>query len=430
MNFPKLLVSATSEADGRGVVLFVDVQEERFRVILPYRIAGVAVTRDTVTFAHIDQDKTLTRVEVFDSKGLVWARPVPNCVDTHSLRLTRNHIVLCSTGTNQVIFLNRYGDEEYRWTPDEEAEPDSWHLNNLVEHQGKLFITCFGRFKRFREWNGAACGKGLLIEIPSGGSIIENLSGPHDPEPFSGGWIVNDMGARQTLFCSTDGDRRPLAQWDHYPRGLAILPDWIVVGLSSDRHPGKKEIADVCQWAHIGVIDRHTLKVAKMFPIPFREIGKVFPAPSPKLVASIEAHGAGSPLPLIRLQEDYNHGQRIGELVALGNLEASPSDDECSNVPIRLKNRSQVVWSSANETPLYVSYQTLDHRGRLLAPGVLKTALPLPAAASSRAESCVDISGAGAQTNKPRACQCSPHSPHTGRRQRRMVGANRALEPG
>src|SRR5262249_46336882 len=104
MNFPKLLVSATSEADGRGGVLFVDLQQEVFRVVLPYRVAGMAVTRDAVTFAHIDQDKTLTRVEVFDSKGLAWSRRVPNCVDTHSLRLTSDHIVLCSTGTNQVIF--------------------------------------------------------------------------------------------------------------------------------------------------------------------------------------------------------------------------------------------------------------------------------------------------------------------------------------
>ena len=152
MELSPLLVSAS------GGVYFVDLEKGTYRPLLPYPGALAA------TLTHLYVARTLneqTRLDKHDRQGLVWMRRVAGCFDTHAVTLLPDGgFALCSTGSNEVLFLDAEGHEVRRWTPDAAAEFDSWHVNSLTVANGKLYapasaIQPLPRLRRpaGRPWN-------------------------------------------------------------------------------------------------------------------------------------------------------------------------------------------------------------------------------------------------------------------------------------
>jgi hypothetical protein len=369
MDFGRVLVTASSSERERAVLL-VDLDEGTFTEVLPY-IGGICTGGEGLYVARLEGDRT--RVEKYDREGLVWMRRVRDCVDTHSITAFGDGIAVCSTGTNEVIFLDDHGAETGRWSPDERAEGDSWHINSLVADRGRLYVTCFGRFDRFRGWAGRIEGSGLLLEVGSGRAVLDGLSAPHDPRPVEGGWVLNDAARSVTVFHPEGGPPQVLYRAPGFARGLAILQDAYVVGSSSHRLS-----AGMGAGSSVAVVDRRSLAVLRLIRLPYLEVGHILASPPAEVVSALRREARDGCHGLSPRQGPIPEPDRAGSIEALGAPRPSADRPGLWSLPVRLTNRGGRAWSSGDEPPLSVAYQVIGRPGGPMLLEGARTRLPIP----------------------------------------------------
>jgi hypothetical protein len=284
-----------------------------------------------------------------------------------------SRLALAVTGTNEVVFLDQLGEVVERWSPDAHAESDSWHLNSLVAWDGRLAMTCFGRFTNYREYAGRAQGTGLLVEIPSGAVLASGLTFPHDPCRLESGWLINDALRHRTVSIP-DGELLPevVCDWPLFARGLLVTPRWLVVGLSRWRHDGGGAGSGA-----VAVVDRQTRAVVRMVPLPFAEIGHIVPAPSRELLTTMRVKGPRLAVLEPPREEPFPPEERRGGVAALGPLDVSTHAGQVE-ATVRLSNESKEVWSSHDDRPVRLCCQALDVAGEVLEPAAPPQDLPMP----------------------------------------------------
>lgn len=365
MELSPLLVSA-----GNGVYL-VDLDKGTYRPMLPYPGALAA------TLTHFYIARTIneqTRLDKHDRHGLVWMRRIPGCFDTHAVALLPDGgFALCSTGSNEVLFLDADGREVRRWTPDPAAEFDSWHVNALTVARGKLYCTCFGKFNTFRGYFGRILDLGMILEVDSGKVLVQGLSGPHDPFRLENGWMVNDSDRQRVLFVPDGGKPQVLFESPGFTRGLAVLPAHYVIGLSSIR---TRESATGT--ATVALLERGTNRLVRNIPLPCAEIGGMCVAPKADVIDAIDREQAGvrEHFGLMPIRDVIEVEDRVGSIEVVG-APRRMDEPNCFEVTLRLNNRSRRVWSSAQQPPTQISYHGLDRMGRAVAEGE-RTILPMP----------------------------------------------------
>jgi hypothetical protein len=370
MDLPRMLVSVYHTTLGQSALLVLDLNTDTYQTLLPYP-APVCATEDHLYVAQFQGDRT--RLEKYDRDGLVWLRRLRDCVDTHSVALLGEQIAVTSTGTNEVIFLDPDGREQRRWSPDPAAEGDSWHLNSLTCRDGRLLATCFGRFSHFRSWCGHVTGAGLLMDIESNRPVLEGLSGPHDPHRVENGWVVNESDKSRTVFIPDDGPTQVIHAAPGFPRGLAILPDVYVLGVSSPRDRARPQGC-----ASVLVIDRKTHEVRKSINLPWPEIGHIVVAPRPEVLTAVQREQAAGRPCFLPQREAIPAADRVGSITALGTPRVVHHQPELFELHIRVTNRSGRTWSSGNEIPIYVAFQVLNAEGNVLFPEGSRNGLPVP----------------------------------------------------
>jgi uncharacterized protein (TIGR03032 family) len=370
MDFLPLLVSAMTPSRKEGATLSLDLNRGIYTVLLPYP-GALAATRDHLYIARNLGERT--RLEKYDRGGLVWMRRVADCLDTHSVALIDDHIALCSTGTNQVIFLDQDGAERSRWSPDPSAEADSWHLNSLTVSQGRLFATCFGRFREFRGWADHTEGAGLVIEIPSGRVVFQGFTAPHDPRRIEDGWLINDSAGGRTLLVSDAGATREIVAGTGFARGLAVLPQATVIGFSTartvERHEG-------C--ASVWCVDRHTGRLVTSINLPHAEIGHIIVAPVTEVLAAVRREQTSPGPCLLPDSSPIPERDRAGSVVVVGAPRPSVTQAGTLEVAIRLTNQGQAVWSSGGDLPVHVVHRLQTVDAQVLVAEGTRTRLPVP----------------------------------------------------
>jgi hypothetical protein len=370
MEATKVLVTACTTADDSALLL-MDLDAGTYECLCDWHIRGLHVAADCLYVARMRDDQT--HLEKYDRDGLAWVRRIAECTDTHSVTTVGNQIALCSTGTNQVIFLDAEGRELRRWSPDERAEGDSWHLNSLVSQDGRLVVSCFGQFDRFRGWCGRVGGAGRVLEVPSGRVLLEGLTGPHDPNRVAGGWVVNESVESRLMSHPDGAPPQVLAHLPGFPRGLHLLRDYFVVGVS-----GHRMARDQVNEGRVVLLRRTAGDLVQSIPIPYREIGHIVPAPSAEVLAGL---AYGRPELRTRFHSPIRvltESDRVGCLEIVAPPEPNPSEPHLVSLPVRLTNRSSKTWSSSAPICLKVSYQLLDRDGDRLRSRGPWTELPIP----------------------------------------------------
>jgi hypothetical protein len=370
MDPARVLISAVNSLED-AALLVLDLPGGTYRTLLPYRSGGVHTTADRLYVVRMDQDKT--RLEQYDREGLVCMRRVRHCTDTHSLTRVGEEIAVCSTGTNEVIFLDDGGRELRRWSPDDSAEGDSWHINSLAVHDGRLFVTCFGRFPLYRGWQGRMEGSGLLLDVEANRAILQGFSGPHDPARIEGGWVLNDAARSRTLLVPDGGPAQVIAELPGFARGLAVLPDVYVIGFSSHRYGPRQDGG-----GGVLVVDRRSHQVIQSIRLPYLEVGHIVPAPSAEVLTAVQRDQDFGRPGLLSQQEPVAEADRAGSLVALGPLCPLQAGPGVFEVLLRVTNRGRAVWSSDNLLPLFVAFQVLGPEGEAVFPEGPRTRLPIP----------------------------------------------------
>jgi hypothetical protein len=365
MELPPLVVWAS------GGVYHVDLNQGTDRRILPYA-AALASTPSSLFVARFEHEQT--RLARHDAHGLVWMRRVPGCFDTHAVALMPDGgMALCSTGSNEIVFVDGDGRELRRWTPDPTAEFDSWHINSLTLANGKLYGTCFGRFSQFRGYIGRVVECGMIVEVDSGKVMIEGLSAPHDPYRLDKGWLVNDSDRRRLVFLPDGGRPQVLFESSGYPRGLVVLPAHYVVGVSSIRGNNGGDTST------IALIERGTNRLVRTLAMPCAEIGGMCLAPERNVIDAIEReqHNEVSEcFGLLPTRGDFPLEDRVGSIEIVGVPTRLPTEPGSFEVTLRLNNRSRRIWSFCHEPPLSITYTGHDRGGECMAEGE-RTAIPM-----------------------------------------------------
>jgi protein O-GlcNAc transferase len=118
------------------------------------------------------------------------------------------------------------------------APEDRCHLNGLAMEGGRpRFVTAVSRSDVAGGWRERRHTGGCLVDVASGEIALGDLSMPHSPRVHGGrAWLLNS-GTGELGFADLAAGRfEPVAFCPGFLRGLAIVGDYALVGLSKPRH--------------------------------------------------------------------------------------------------------------------------------------------------------------------------------------------------
>ena len=166
--------------------------------------------------------------------------------DAHSLCLHDGALHCVSTETNRVVRMEFDANgvpisETVEWTVDEALE-DQVHINHIVEEDGELFVTMFGR--------ADYCGRVVSREH---GEVWALLNQPHSAQRYRGDWVIAESAKARIWYGANAVGLKG------YPRGIASQHDRLWVGCSAPRRVKQtidhRRFAQRCALAEIKVSD-------------------------------------------------------------------------------------------------------------------------------------------------------------------------------
>ncbi len=117
------------------------------------------------------------------------------------------------------------------------AAEDRCHLNGLAMRDGQpAFVTAVSTTDVHEGWREHRRDGGVILDVPSGEIVARGLSMPHSPRLHGGRLFVLNSGAGE--FGTVDlasGRFEPVCFCPGYARGLAIMGNFAVIGLSTCR---------------------------------------------------------------------------------------------------------------------------------------------------------------------------------------------------
>lgn len=318
MMAPALLVSTFGDLRTGGGLVLLDGGEATTLDVLS--TVGLHVEGDRLyrVLRSSSESEEVGEALVYDTVGVRTYHRLDAVNDAHDAVVFEGRLLVVSTGTNSVVEVLPDGEQRTYWRGP--VGGDSWHLNSLVEHEGALIATAFGRFRAPREWAapGVARGAGVVFDLRSGEDLVHGLTQPHDPRPWRGGWVVCDSG-NHALVHSTGKDLRTV-QLDGWTRGLAVTDTHLFVGLSRSRLPGGRDRAAVA------VVDAESFALVDLVELQHEEVFDVVVLPE-LLQASV---AAGFRTNALRNEEQDLHElfRSVGQRPAILRPLSEPLDAE------------------------------------------------------------------------------------------------------
>lgn len=151
--------------------------------------------------------------------------------------------------------------------------PDSWHPNCLVSHEGRLFVSAFGRgdvHKGFGPLGSPAAG--FVHDVGAGVDVATGLAQPHQARPHRGGWLVCESTRSALTELPAEGEPRRL-DVGRYTRGLAVCGRWAFVGANARRDEEDADraevvVVDLDGWAVVDRVGLPCLEVYDVVAVP------------------------------------------------------------------------------------------------------------------------------------------------------------------
>jgi hypothetical protein len=155
------------------------LESARFSAIDDMSTTGLAASADGNHLARLawtdDGLDIPGALRVYDRFGLLAYHRVDDLREPHSALLDGDVLVMVSTRTNAILWLDRAGRIGRQWKAP--GEGDCWHVNSLTTHRGRLLASAFGRFDHHRGWGDptARIGQGIVIDARSGRDALTGL---------------------------------------------------------------------------------------------------------------------------------------------------------------------------------------------------------------------------------------------------------------
>ena len=160
-------------------------------------------------------------------------------LDIHDVAVDeRGRLVFAATGFNCLGTT----DERYSFAPlwrppfiSALAAEDRCHLNGMAMEAGRVrYVTAVSTSDAREGWRERRGDGGVVLDVPSGKVVASGFSMPHSPRVHGGELWVLDSGTGQ-IGQVARGKFEPLAFCPGYLRGLALVGNFAVAGLSKAR---------------------------------------------------------------------------------------------------------------------------------------------------------------------------------------------------
>jgi uncharacterized protein (TIGR03032 family) len=121
------------------------------------------------------------------------------------------------------------------------APEDRCHLNGMaMVNQMPKYVTALSNDNTVQGWRKDKLRSGILMEVPSGDIILENLSMPHSPRMYEEQLYVLESGNGNLLKVDPfQKSKEVIFNFDCFVRGLAFIGDIAIIGKSKIRETSK-----------------------------------------------------------------------------------------------------------------------------------------------------------------------------------------------
>lgn len=162
-------------------------------------------------------------------------------LDTHDIHTGADGLpVFVATRFNCLATLSVRGSFRPVWRPpfiDRLAAEDRCHLNGFAMRDGRpAFASVVGPANVVEGWRAHRRGGGQVLDVASGEAVATGLSMPHSPRWRDGTlWLIQSGTGEFGRVDLATGRFEPVCFLQGFARGLAILGDWAVIGVSRPR---------------------------------------------------------------------------------------------------------------------------------------------------------------------------------------------------
>jgi hypothetical protein len=312
----------------------------------------------------------------YDSRGVIGYRRVDGLYDPHGLAWDGTHFVIPCSAQNRIVWVTEAGAIAKDWKAP--GAGDSWHVNGVAVHNGRLYASAFGRFDEAEAWRTDKTAlSGIVFDVSSGATVISGLDCPHDPIFEGQSWLVCNSrpGAFLRIRDGVWENRIDLGGWT---RGVAVAGASIFVGVSGKRYNDEQG-----NTASIAIIDRSTFSLKSIISLaPCVEVNSLCIVPRSLLAALRRGFRTNASRVAVQdRQELYN---------VVGNLQATTEwtpmhglrNEECKTsiiatapssvrigqkieIDVKIQNLSEVVYFAAHPHPINLGSRWRNQDGSL-----------------------------------------------------------------
>jgi len=148
--------------------------------------------------------------------------------------------IFCATLFNCIGRAVRGFSFEPVWRPEfisSYAAEDRCHLNGFdVQDGAPRYVTCVGRSDNADGWRDLRRDGGLVLDVTNQNVVATGLSMPHSPRLHDGKlWLLNSGRGELGWVDLNSGSFTPVAFCPGFARGLKIIGDVALIGLSEPR---------------------------------------------------------------------------------------------------------------------------------------------------------------------------------------------------
>jgi acetolactate synthase-1/2/3 large subunit len=211
---------------------------------------------------------------VYDHRGVSHYLRVDELCDAHYLAWNGTHLVVTSTGTNSIAWLDLAGNIVRQWRAP--GEDDSWHLNDLCLLDGRVYASAFGKGTHYRDYkDNLSNAAGFVFDCDSGQVAVSGLCTPHSPRSFDGAWTICESVRHAVVQIEMEsGLKRREAKLNGFTRGMAVTEDYVIVGESAQR--GEREAVTT---GAIAILRRSDFDLVSRVEVPFSEVSDIVVVP-------------------------------------------------------------------------------------------------------------------------------------------------------
>ena len=260
-NFPKTLnrIKATLVFSTYQAGKLIFISSLNGKTIIKYaksfkRPMGIAIDKNKMKLAVASR----TSIQVFASnKVLALSYPekksrydqlfIPQVkyhtgyLDTHEIEFgTNSELYFINTMFSCISKVSADKHFEMYWKPDfitELLPEDRCHLNGMAMKNGKpAFVTMFDTTNTYFGWKKTPKETGLLVEVETGKTLLDQLAMPHSPVYFDDKiyFLLSGTGEIKCYDLKTEKVTL-ITKIDSFLRGMVVHDDVLIVGTSKLR---------------------------------------------------------------------------------------------------------------------------------------------------------------------------------------------------